>query len=319
MSTSARLLAWGRLARLSLAPSALADVAAGLLLGGGGAWPASKGAAVALGASACVYHGGMVLNDWADRGEDARSRPDRPLPSGKVAPTAALVVGATLIVGAIALAWCVGPRAAAWMAGLALLVLAYDFLGRGRWVGPALLGACRATNLGFGWLAARELGSGEASVESSWGWAFLALYFVYVASVSAVARLEDAASDDEVGQTPRIALAVAALSVLAVAWLSPSSGVRVAPLLSLLLSLLGAFALLREAARRKSWTRTDAGRATGLGLRRLLVFSALVALASAPSLRDASAVFESPSGLAAALILCGFPLSAALRRVFPPT
>ena len=142
---------------------------------------------------------------------------------------------------------------------------------------------------------------------------------LYVASVSAVARLEDAGSDDEVGQTPRVALAVAALSLLAVAWLSPSSGVRVAPLLSLSLSLLGAFALLREAARRKSWTRSDAGRATGLGLRRLLVFSALVALASAPSLRDARSVLESPSGLAAALILCGFPLSAALRRVFPPT
>lgn len=319
MSTSARLLAWGRLARLSLAPSALADVAAGLLLGAGGAWPSSASAALALGASACVYHGGMVLNDWADRGEDARSRPDRPLPSGAVSPIAALSVGATLIVCAIVLAWCIGPRAAAWMSGLALLVLAYDFLGRGRWVGPALLGACRATNLGFGWLVARELGVDDASVESSWGWGFLALYFVYVASVSSVARLEDAASDDEVGQTPRIALAVAALALLAVAWLSPSSGLRIAPIPSLALSVLGAAALLREAARARTWTRADAGRATGLGLRRLLIFSALVALATAPNLESASVVLESPSVRTAALFLCGFPLSAALRRVFPPT
>ena len=66
-------LAWGQLLRLSMAPSALADAAAGVLLGAG-AWPGER-AGWMLAASFCAYHGGMALNDWADREGDARTRP----------------------------------------------------------------------------------------------------------------------------------------------------------------------------------------------------------------------------------------------------
>ena len=37
-------------------------------------------------ASACLYCGGMVWNDYFDREQDRRERGDRPIPSGKVAP-----------------------------------------------------------------------------------------------------------------------------------------------------------------------------------------------------------------------------------------
>ena len=45
--------AWGRLLRLSLTASALADAAAGLVLGAG-AWPSGVAPWVLLAASACV-------------------------------------------------------------------------------------------------------------------------------------------------------------------------------------------------------------------------------------------------------------------------
>ncbi|WP_340699026.1 UbiA family prenyltransferase, partial [Cellulosimicrobium funkei] len=35
-------------------------------------------------ASACLYAGGMALNDYADRHLDAVERPERPIPSGRV-------------------------------------------------------------------------------------------------------------------------------------------------------------------------------------------------------------------------------------------
>jgi len=76
---------YGRLMRLSLAPSAIADIAAGILLGGQGHWPTSSRAPAGLMlASLCIVHGAMILNDWSDRGGDGLTRPDRPIPSGAV-------------------------------------------------------------------------------------------------------------------------------------------------------------------------------------------------------------------------------------------
>ena len=69
------LLRWGALLRLSMSPSAAADAAAGVLLGAG-TWPAGPAPFLLVAGSLCVYHGGMALNDWADRGHDARTRPE---------------------------------------------------------------------------------------------------------------------------------------------------------------------------------------------------------------------------------------------------
>ena len=70
---------WGRLLRLSLAPTAIADVVCGGVLSGSAGHAGLDIFRLVL-ASLCIYHGGMALNDWADREEDARVRPDRPLP-----------------------------------------------------------------------------------------------------------------------------------------------------------------------------------------------------------------------------------------------
>jgi len=162
-----KLLAWGRLLRLSLAPSAAADVSAGLLIGSyGGDWLEHLAPLVA--SSLAIYHGGMVLNDYADRGQDERARPDRPLPSHAISARSALSVGVALELLGIALAASVSWRAGAWMAGVALLACTYDFLGRGPWLGPALLGACRAANLGLR-ARAEPLGDLHAHLDDAFG------------------------------------------------------------------------------------------------------------------------------------------------------
>ena len=67
LSLSPRLLAWGRLLRVSLFATAAADPVVGAFLGSGGAPPGR--ALLAPLASLCVYHGAMALNDLADREE----------------------------------------------------------------------------------------------------------------------------------------------------------------------------------------------------------------------------------------------------------
>ncbi|WP_320781070.1 UbiA family prenyltransferase, partial [Streptomyces sp. CRN 30] len=66
--------------------------------------PPGPRTALAIGSSLCLYEAGMVLNDWADRAEDAAERPRRPLPSGRVRPAAALTAAGVLTGAGLALA-----------------------------------------------------------------------------------------------------------------------------------------------------------------------------------------------------------------------
>jgi hypothetical protein len=73
----------------------------------GAAWgqdPTAAGTTARVASSALAYLGGMALNDWADREEDARERPGRPIPAGEVGPETALAVAVGLSLAALALA-----------------------------------------------------------------------------------------------------------------------------------------------------------------------------------------------------------------------
>src|SRR5262245_41794258 len=48
-------------------------------------------------ASACLYWGGMVWNDYFDREQDYRERPERPIPSGRVSLREAYWLGVGLL------------------------------------------------------------------------------------------------------------------------------------------------------------------------------------------------------------------------------
>jgi len=308
---TSRGVALGRLVRLSLAPSALADALCGLALGGvfgrgvlvQGDWPALL---VAPFASLCLFHGGMALNDWADRHEDAAcdvvARRNRPLPSGAIAPTLALVLGLGLIAVAVAAAASVGRAPALLAAALAIAVLGYDFVGRGPLLGPLLLAQCRALDV----LLAAAIGAEVAgrALDPSVSVPALA-YGAYVFAIGRLGRLEDDTARAP-GMRPRrlVAQAAALLVVvpLAAAAYEPSMWLA----LGAALALAGAVAPARLAARRDAWSHADVVRAMGVLLRRLVVATAAATCA----------VGEPVVGLA---LLALFPLGVALRRVFPPS
>ncbi|RLK11983.1 4-hydroxybenzoate polyprenyltransferase [Micromonospora sp. M71_S20] len=152
------------LAELVRAPAALSvpgDVVAGAAAAGtlGRRTPALAAASVLL------YWAGMAANDWADRRLDAVERPERPIPSGRVAPGVALGLAAGLTAAGVALATAAGGRRAATVAaGLAAAVWGYDLAAKDTPAGPAVMAACRGLDVLLGATGGRALRAVPAAV-----------------------------------------------------------------------------------------------------------------------------------------------------------
>lgn len=174
-----RFLPWLRLVRVGTLFSPAADVVAGACLAGVG-WSADLARAAV--ASAAVYAAGMVLNDHADRRQDALVRPERPIPSGRIAPLHALLAGLALLAIGVAISpW---PL---WWALLAALVLLYDYvLQRRIELGALTMGALRALNLLAGAaFAARAFPTAEVVLVPA------VAYALYVVAVTILGYYED--------------------------------------------------------------------------------------------------------------------------------
>ena len=98
----------------------------------------------------------MVLNDVFDREQDARERPTRPIPSGRISIGRAAAIGWTLI-GRRRRAGLVGRRGGAATGGpgvvatlLAATVSGYDAVLKRTPLGPLAMGACRTLNVLLG-------------------------------------------------------------------------------------------------------------------------------------------------------------------------
>jgi 4-hydroxybenzoate polyprenyltransferase len=170
------------LARAGNFPSVASNVLAALVLARGGAWPAPGEAALAVAAGWLAYAGGATLNDVADATFDARHRPGRPIPRGALSRGgAALLGGAELALGLALLA--VLGAAWFWIAGLAAVILAYDWVHK-RWAGSVVLMAGCRILLGL----AVASGAGWAGGWAVPGW--LAALGVYIVGLSLLARRE---------------------------------------------------------------------------------------------------------------------------------
>ncbi|MEV1147144.1 UbiA family prenyltransferase [Micromonospora sp. NPDC049799] len=77
------------LAELVRAPAAL-SVPGDVVAGAAAARSLDRRTPGLAAASVLLYWAGMAGNDWADRRLDAVERPERPIPSGRVAPEVAL-------------------------------------------------------------------------------------------------------------------------------------------------------------------------------------------------------------------------------------
>ncbi|WP_267242440.1 SCO3242 family prenyltransferase [Streptomyces sp. PR69] len=143
----AGLRAWAELLRLSAAFTVPGDALAGAAAAG---LHPGRGTAHAIGASLCLYEAGMVLNDWADRDEDAFDRPHRPLPSGRVTPAAALTAAVALTAAGLACAARAGRRPLAVATALTATAWSYDLCLKHTPAAPAAMAAARALDLLLG-------------------------------------------------------------------------------------------------------------------------------------------------------------------------
>lgn len=134
---------WIALARPSNLPTVWTNVLAGAVLAGGDNY---LQIALLAAAGSIFYCAGMILNDAFDREIDRRERPERPIPSGRVAASTAFLVGFVGLGMGIYLARYAAPKFAvtAMSIALATAIVLYDLRHKKYVLAPFIMGLCRA-------------------------------------------------------------------------------------------------------------------------------------------------------------------------------
>jgi hypothetical protein len=179
------------LGRTSNLPTVWSNVLVGAVLSG--ASLSVPVMAVLIAAGSALYVGGMLLNDAFDAAIDARERPERPIPSGRVSQSEVLLAGFLLLaagIGTVALASVfdvIAPEATLGAAGTAAAILVYDRWHKGHAWSPIMMGLCRAGLYAMAALAAS--GTVPRSVLPAAG-----ALLLYVVGLTHVARFENASA-----------------------------------------------------------------------------------------------------------------------------
>lgn len=165
--------------------TAAADVLAGGIIAVGMSSMRPGAFALLLLSSVLIYAGGCALNDYCDRRVDARERPFRPIPSGRVSSREVLVLACALLLAGLAAAWPAGSHSFA--VGLFLVgsVVSYDLgVKKMELAGPLNMALCRALNLMLG------LSLGEVFLENGLTVILPLLSLAYVFSLTLLSRWE---------------------------------------------------------------------------------------------------------------------------------
>jgi 4-hydroxybenzoate polyprenyltransferase len=174
--------AYADLLRLPNMVTAAADILAGFLYAGGDfarSWPLL----VLMASSACLYAGGVALNDVCDADRDAVERPNRPIPSGRIARGRARKLALLVLGMGAVLPTVVSLESLTIACALTAAIVLYDAVVKSTPVAPLTMGACRALNLVLGMSGAPAL-SIHAAVPPA------VLIGLYVASITYFARTE---------------------------------------------------------------------------------------------------------------------------------
>lgn len=232
-------------------------------------------------ASACLYSGGMALNDWADRDLDAAERPERPIPSGRITPRRALGLSAALGATGLLLAGLGGGvRSLAVAAPLTAGIWLYDAVLKDTPAGPAAMAACRGLDVLMGAGLGRLRSAAPAAVTVA----------AHTASVTGLSRGEvHGASRGVAGAALATTLAVGAVSVAGAAARTTAVTTAVSTAAATA-AYLGTLVPAQVAAVREP-TAAHARTATGVGIR------AMIPLQAAWAARSGSPVAASVIGL----------------------
>ena len=141
--------------------------------------------------SGLLYIAGIVLNDYFDIEIDRKERPFRPLPSGSVSKSAAMIIALSALVAANAISLAVGSASLATSLALTTIIIAYDYRLKHTSAGPFAMGGSRFLNVLLGaspaipvaWLA------GNATPLTVAIFAAASL-FVYVVAITMLSKKE---------------------------------------------------------------------------------------------------------------------------------
>ena len=184
-----------QLCRFPAVFTALGDILLGYLLVQSTLTPVVSVAALLV-ATAGLYLSGMAWNDIFDREEDARERPKRPIPSGRIPLRSATVFAAGLMGLGLAASAVAGSPSLFVALILSGCILLYDAWLKRTPVGPVAMGTCRFLNVLLG------ASGGAATFADVWRmpqmWVAAAMG-IYIAGVTWFARKDS-------GESPRGAL-----------------------------------------------------------------------------------------------------------------
>ena len=140
-----------QLGRISNLPTVWTNTLAGIALVGGE--PFSFATLLAAVGLSLLYVAGMYLNDAFDCEIDAKERPTRPIPSGRISADTVFAASIVMLLGGVAIisvaGWGTGSAATgggpATMAALALsaAIVFYDWDHKGNVLSPFFMGLCR--------------------------------------------------------------------------------------------------------------------------------------------------------------------------------
>jgi len=241
-----RLLAFAQLLRLPNVFTAFADIALGTAAASA-VLPATPGSFWATAgllalASGCLYLAGMVWNDIFDRTEDAKTRHFRPIPSGRVSVSSAVVLGVLLFVLGLLFAGFAGvPGRGEWnheplgyAIGITLAILIYDGGLKYTPAGPLGMGSCRFLNVLFGLSAIPE-----EALDVGLRVHLAGVVGIYIVGVTWFARTEEGASNRRQLIAAASVMAMALVMALVLkAKLPPETGTAAFPYLVVLFGFL---------------------------------------------------------------------------------
>ncbi|NOY29753.1 MAG: UbiA family prenyltransferase [Planctomycetes bacterium] len=183
------LQSWWQLLRIGNVFTAITNILAGFLLVQR-EWQPLGPLFLLIGTSSLLYAAGMVLNDAFDAELDAKERPERPIPSGRISRRAAFQVGFMLLILGIALAclvsWQLQSRTSATVGILlAVAIVAYNAKLKQTEFGPSAMGICRYLNVLLGASIAADLWTVPTA------WIYAAAVGMYTLGLTLFARSEN--------------------------------------------------------------------------------------------------------------------------------
>ncbi|MBE9106959.1 UbiA-like protein EboC [Nostoc cf. edaphicum LEGE 07299] len=169
-----------------------------------------------------LYGGGIVFNDVFDAELDAKERPNRAIPSGRVSSQNATLLGSILFAIGIIAAFQVSLLSAAIATFITLSCLLYNSLAKHHpFFGPLNMGLCRGSNLLLGVSAVPEI-IGER-------WYLALIPVLYIAAITAISQGEVHGGKKITGVLSLLLIAIVLTAVLALGLLEEYRAIAALP------------------------------------------------------------------------------------------